>query len=434
MLFKLSGAAWSGEMQNNPAGRITGSRDNYLPALDGLRFTAAMLVAGGHYASNLGEGILPQTLMSFTGLGMTLFFVLSGFVIHYNYQATIPTNGGIRIFAVARFARLYPLYLMLFVIDFSYTGITAHGACGRAGESNGHWLGLINYVTLTQSWYYAVICKSSLVYQYGPVAAVSWSISVEAFFYIVYVGVARLIAQKKWSMQKVLCFSAASYVAVVVYLFLCSHFQSEIDRAGLAVFGPVAQAESGYQDSLLRWLLYFNPIGRLSEFFVGMAAAHLYLMQRSHPAELQPAQASVVTLIFVVAAVAIHLWLYEVIAPGSSYIGRIASPLYGPVIAIMMYLIVRYDTFCSRGFSNSILVRFGEASYSIYLLHEILPSVFSRLGLVASDQWSRWLMWSGSLLLLAIISRVSYLYIERPARLVIRARLARKIVQQARYV
>jgi len=47
-------------MQNNPADRITGSRDNYLSALDGLRFTAAMLVAGGHYASNLGQGILPQ--------------------------------------------------------------------------------------------------------------------------------------------------------------------------------------------------------------------------------------------------------------------------------------------------------------------------------------------------------------------------------------
>ena len=113
---------------------------------------------------------------------------------------------------------------------------------------------------------------------------------------------------------------------------------------------------------------------------------------------------------------------------------RIASPLYGPAIAIMMYLIARYDTFCSRVFSNSILVRYGEVSYSIYLLHEILPSAFSRLGLSPLDQWSLWLMWSGSLLLLAIISRVSYLYIERPARLVIRARLAQKFVQHARYV
>jgi peptidoglycan/LPS O-acetylase OafA/YrhL len=64
---------WSGEMQNIPADRITGSHEGYLPALDGLRFTAAMLVAGGHYVGNLGQGILSETPTSFTELGVTLF-------------------------------------------------------------------------------------------------------------------------------------------------------------------------------------------------------------------------------------------------------------------------------------------------------------------------------------------------------------------------
>ena len=119
-------------------------------------------------------------ITTLTGLGMTLFFVLSGFVIHYNYCRTIPKAGGVRAFAVARFARLYPLYIALFIVDFSYTGLFERGACGRAGEA-GHSLALANYLTLTQSWYYAVICKSPLIYQYGPVAVVTWSISVEAF-------------------------------------------------------------------------------------------------------------------------------------------------------------------------------------------------------------------------------------------------------------
>jgi peptidoglycan/LPS O-acetylase OafA/YrhL len=44
-----------------------------------------------------------------SGFGMSLFFVLSGFVIHYNY-ATLVTAGGFRGTAAClwgRFARLY---------------------------------------------------------------------------------------------------------------------------------------------------------------------------------------------------------------------------------------------------------------------------------------------------------------------------------------
>ena len=38
---------------------------------------------------------------------------------------------------------------------------------------------------------------------------------------------------------------------------------------------------SGYENSLMRWLLYLNPAARFGEFLAGLAAAHLYLVQ--HP-------------------------------------------------------------------------------------------------------------------------------------------------------
>ena len=416
-------------MYNRLTSQKTGSRENYLPALDGLRFMAAMLVAGGHYASIFSQGSASGTITTLTGLGMTLFFVLSGFVIHYNYCRTIPEKGGVRNFSVARFARLYPLYIALFIIDFSYTGLTGHGACGRAGEA-GHSFALANYVTLTQSWFYVVICKSSLIYQYGPVAAITWSISVEAFFYVVYVGIAKLIARGKWPLRRVVGLSAASYIAVVIYLFGCASLQQEIDRTGLALFGPVATVDAGYQDSLLRWLFYFNPVARLGEFFLGMAAAHLFLERKSSRASLQSAQTSVIVLAAVVGALAIHYFLYDIVASRSVTIGRIASPLYAPAVAVVMYLVARYDTFSSRFLSNPILVRFGEASYSIYLMHEILPSLYKRLGLLAIDPSLFWPMWGGSLVLLAIISRGSYVYFERPARFAVRKWLASKQVRQ----
>jgi peptidoglycan/LPS O-acetylase OafA/YrhL len=94
-----------------------------------------------------------------------------------------------------------------------------------------------------------------------------------------------------------------------------------------------------------------------------------------------------------------------------------------------MYLVARYDTFSSRFLSNPIFVQFGEASYSIYLLHEVLPSLYKRLGILAADPSLFWPMWAGSLVLLAIISRASYVYFERPARFAIRKWLAPKPVR-----
>jgi peptidoglycan/LPS O-acetylase OafA/YrhL len=409
---------------HHPSDSSATPHDRYIPALDGLRGMAAMLVAGGHYMAFDGGAPLSMTASTLVGLGMTLFFVLSGFVIHYNYHATIPRPGGTRAFFVARFARLYPLYILLFLFDFAYTGLTARSACGQIGAPDERWLGLAFYLTLTQSWFYAVICRASLAYQYGPVAAVSWSISVEIFFYLAYVVVAMCIARRKWSPRDAIVMAATAFCLVVAYFLLCRYYEEDINRLGLAIFGSAASTDNGYENSLMRWLLYFNPAARLGEFLAGLAVAQLYLARWQGPATLSAPRASAATLTAILAVVMIHLWLYGVVAYHSSFIGRTASPLYGPLVAVTIYLVARYDTPWSRLFSHAIPVRLGEVSYSIYLLHEIIPSAFKRLGLMTTDIAAAWVTWAGSLVLLMLISLVSYAVIERPARTWLRALLA----------
>ena len=55
---------------------------------------------------------------------MPLFFVLSGFVIHYNYAQPVhaqPLRGTYNFF-VARFARLYPMYFVVLFADLFFHG------------------------------------------------------------------------------------------------------------------------------------------------------------------------------------------------------------------------------------------------------------------------------------------------------------------------
>ncbi len=410
--------------QPQSSNRGPAAHGRHIPALDGLRFVAAVMVAGSHYMSMGGGAPLSETVSLLTGLGMTLFFVLSGFVIHYNYSAAMSRPGGVCAFVVARFARLYPLYVLIFLFDFAYTALAARTACGQIGAPHEQWVGLAFYLTLTQSWLYTAICQASLAYQYGPVSAVTWSISVEVFFYLVYVVAALLTARLKWSTRIVIGVAVTVYGVTLLYFWLCGRYENDINRVGAAMFGPIASTANGYENSLQRWLFYFNPAARLAEFLAGMAAAQLYLAPPRRIAALTPASGSEFTAVAVLAVILVHLWLYGVVAPVDSFIGRTASPLYGPLVAVMMYLIARYDSSWSRLLSLALLVQLGEASYSMYMLHEIIPSAFKRLGLTTTDVAAGWVAWVGALLLLALISRASYALIERPARQWLRALLA----------
>src|SRR5215467_4232256 len=103
-----------------------------IPALTGLRFAAAFSILFLHavyWCIPFTDTKLPNAIASWVGVyGMPLFFVLSGFVIHYNYGLLFhdqPYTAASRHFSVARFARIYPLYFFFFVFG-SISDFTAN--------------------------------------------------------------------------------------------------------------------------------------------------------------------------------------------------------------------------------------------------------------------------------------------------------------------
>ena len=82
----------------------------HYPALTGLRFLAAFYVFAFHihirYPLNLPEFF--TNLLKFGAVGVTLFFVLSGFVLTVSYGQKTELDYH---FYVRRFARIYPVYL-----------------------------------------------------------------------------------------------------------------------------------------------------------------------------------------------------------------------------------------------------------------------------------------------------------------------------------
>jgi peptidoglycan/LPS O-acetylase OafA/YrhL len=107
---------------------------------------------------------------------MTLFLTLSGFMIHYNYGHTLI---GLRLdavwkFAVARFACLYPAFLLVVLISIAFAG-TVPPVVPYIWPY---------YLTMTHGWFYLQFVGVDLG---DALAPGSWSISVEIFLYLIYV-------------------------------------------------------------------------------------------------------------------------------------------------------------------------------------------------------------------------------------------------------
>jgi peptidoglycan/LPS O-acetylase OafA/YrhL len=383
-----------------------------VPALDGLRFVAAIMVAASHYINSIVDiqrpiGEVTALITTLSGFGMTLFFVLSGFVIHWNYRTAWQERYGLVNFAVARLSRLYPLYIVVFTLSLVFTF-----RFGSTCKSETWWTllaALPFYLTLTQDWVYAVVCDNSLIYQYRAAASVTWSISAEVLFYGLYVLALPFIS--RLHVNRIVALAGILYLGAVLFFFICSVYAQQIENIAVSTFGQVATVQYGYNDSLLRWLLYFNPLVRFAEFACGVAVASMVITR-------EPRSGTWLATFAVFIAVAVHFSLYAWLTTYSNFIGRTASSLYAPLIAALILAVALYPmSHVSRLLASSWAVKLGEASYSIYLLHAFYPGIARRWQHIAPEPW---LLLAVGLTAVLIISRFSYVYFERPIQRLIR--------------
>lgn len=202
-----------------------------LRPLTSLRFVAALAVFCWHV------GWLRTYQTGY--VGVSFFFVLSGFILTYAYQGrfTRLRRNPVLGFYRSRLARIYPVYVLAFAWSLFLTPPSMYGGIGS-------WLGLaLANLLLVQSF----IPSLAAAFSFDGVA---WSLSDEATFYLIFPVVARLV---EWARPRLttswLLFGAAT--------------------AWLALVGVLVPLHTGWQS----WVIYVFPITRLSDFLAGVVAA-----------------------------------------------------------------------------------------------------------------------------------------------------------------
>jgi len=171
--------------------------------LDILRGVAAFMVVTFHYKhfllisdsagfdyTDMPMHLVLMPVYVYGQFFVELFFSISGYVFFWLYSGAISTRKtGLRDFFVARFARLYPLYFLTFilvaVIQWAFRSLYGHDYI--YGDNT-----LINF-----------LLNLFMVHQWHPHATQtfngpSWSISVEVFLYAVFFVVCRFRLQSVW--------------------------------------------------------------------------------------------------------------------------------------------------------------------------------------------------------------------------------------------
>lgn len=355
---------------------MTGAARPALPALTGLRFLAAMYVVAFHYLTP--PAWLPPLGLRFLNsgyAGVSLFFVLSGFVLAYRYPA-LPTPEARRRFWRARLARIYPVYAAALVLSVPifWAGLGETSPFGQLKAGAQLWL----EATLLHGWAPWTACGANCP---------SWSLSVEAFFYAVFpVCVGR--------------FTPATGRRAVLTMGALWLLALGAPALYLALKPRLADPD---------WLFFsviYTPLLHLPQFLMGVVAGGWFTRRGAAPAH-SLAWALAPLSLGLCAAAALFPWDYTVLNNG----------LLAPVFAALLYGLARTTTPLSRLLARPALVRLGEASYAVYILQY---PVANWLTYVRRQTWQvggfapeGWLIFAGLLILAALASGR---WLEAPAR------------------
>jgi peptidoglycan/LPS O-acetylase OafA/YrhL len=350
------------------------NRVNY-PALTGVRALAAFMVYIHHY-NPFSVTVFGQYCHDFFSefhIGVTLFFVLSGFLICNRYYDE--ENFSFKIYFIKRFARIYPMYFLLTTFTFLFFVIF---------HSQTNLIDLKNY------FFNISFLKGFFDDLKFTGIAQGWSLTVEEVFYLLAPIFFVLLKRSK------------------LFLMLLPIFFIGIGLLLVSIFNGIDCY--GFMNPI-NFMLDFTFLGRVTEFFVGIALA---LFLRNNSFDLKSKIVTYIGFFGIIVSICALVFLKVGTGFGvDTLTGKVINTLLLPVfgIAPLFLGLIKEKTIFSKLFSTKIFLLLGKSSYIFYLIH--LGIFVTILNKISTNQWFIFIA-------LNVISVVLYRYLESPLNKIIR--------------
>jgi peptidoglycan/LPS O-acetylase OafA/YrhL len=425
-------AADASELAQKTGVSQIGESSHELRALHGLRFLAAFCILFSHACAWLANFKDTRTIFDygefFTVYGMPLFFVLSGFVIHYNYSrlfSTMRPRWAIVEFLGARIARIYPLFICFFLVGIAVDEVLQW--------YHHHQLNLLlvaaHNLTLTQSWVFIVLFGDRLLLD-GPFG-LSWSLSTEFFFYLTYIVLVLHVARMRSIVGLLVTVGAMSVLILTAFGYAAAH------RGAVNAFAAqyMNQIDKG-EHSVFRWFFYYSPYGRVFEFILGCLTAQIYAVLADRPVSPREERWGRIllnaSLVFLLGFACV--FLFSPFGAGVAVFVALLKQNFGcaVAIAVLIFCVSRYrSSTVALALSTPLMVLLGDLSFSIYTVHTWTLRIFER----PSMEFHFGLEWEAAfrivmgVALTLILSTATFRLIEVPARAWLRKVVAGRLLR-----
>ena len=253
---------------NHAVSSLSGTRNERVPELDGIRGLAILSVVVWHYvalrfAPPPGSVLaLFWPLLALTWSGVDLFFVLSGFLIGGILLEHRESPNYFQTFYARRVCRIIPLYYLLLLGCWI-------GICAGLAERSPGWKWL--FANPMPFWSYVVFAQNSFMMQEGDFGAnalaVTWSLAIEEQFYLVFPWLVRYVPRTRLIYVFFGTIAVAPLCRILFYLYhpipLSGSFffmPSRLDAFGLGAFGGLRstlRGDTGSPASILQRALRF---------------------------------------------------------------------------------------------------------------------------------------------------------------------------------
>ncbi|WP_432534701.1 acyltransferase family protein [Kineococcus arenarius] len=329
-----------------------------LPSLTGLRYLAAAVVVLHHVLPVLAPGSVLARYSSVGYTGVTFFFVLSGFVLTWSAGPGVP----LKVFYRRRFARVYPMHLLT---TLAAAGVNVLTHADKSLVAVGAALFLLHAWVPQESFYF------------GAANGPSWSLSVEAFFYLLFpfvVGpVTAVVRATRWWVLPV----------GTVLLELAFGFSPVYDH----------------------WFAYICPAYRVGEFATGIALA----------VAVRQGLRTRVPLALAVGGLTATFLALAAAQPGSRH--GVVDALVLPAIVLVLVAAASTDLRGRRTlWSLPVVVLLGEWSYALYLTHYSTVRLIARLiGTPDLHPVAAGALSLAFLLVATAVAGAAFVLVERPA-------------------
>jgi peptidoglycan/LPS O-acetylase OafA/YrhL len=351
----------------------------YIPAIDGLRALAVIAVMFYH----LGFSWIPGGF-----LGVDLFFVISGYVITRLLLDSIAQSGGLdlRGFYLARARRLLPALLFTVITTTIAIGIWAPDTIKR-------FLTDIPFaLTGTMNWW-LVAREQDYFESIGrpPLLQHTWSLAVEAQFYLVWPLILYFILKKlgknRIPFAALLIAAASGITLLIVSLSLDASNSSDVSH------------------------IYFGTDTHSIGLFLGAALAVSWIPQNFTTTLTKQAQNFIdgVGVFGFIGILATFLFIDE----SDPTLYKIAFPLAAIFGAAIIMSVVHPASRFAPILENPVLLWIGQRSYAIYLWHWIIFQVTRPTVDLAGQTWA---LYSLRILIVFALADISLRYVEIPIR------------------